>query len=113
MAIDIQEGDFLVVGSDEYPIRAVADYDAHGFGASPAFGLLASVSCSTKRPPDVAGGKRAAPAEKLTGLSCTPLDPVNPEIAIQMNMRTPYTTKQTFISDGTDYVKLILEDRKA
>lgn len=113
MALDIQAGDFLVVGSTEYPIRAVAHYEDHGFGTSPAFTLRASVSCSTKRSPAVASSKRGAPAASLSGLSCTPLDPVDPETAMQLQMQTPYTTRQTFISNGTDYAKLILEERRA
>jgi len=113
MALDIQPGDFLVVNSTEYPIRSVAHYDAHGFGDSPGFALMASVSCSTKRSPAVTGSKRGAPATKLSGLSCTPLDPVDPETAFHMQMKTPYTTRQTFIDDGTDYAKLILDVRRA
>lgn len=113
MALDIQAGDFLVVGATEYPIRAVAHYEDHGFGSSPAFGLRASVSCSTKRSPDIAGSKRGAPAAKLANLSCTPLDPVDPKTAVEMNMKTPLTTRQTFISDGTDYAHLTLEERRA
>lgn len=113
MALDIQAGDFLVVNSTEYPIRAVSHFEDHGFGDSPAFALMASVSCSTKRSPDVSGSKRGAPATKLSNLACTPLDPVNPETETHLQLKTPFTTRQTFISDGTDFVKLIVEERRA
>jgi len=112
MALDILAGDFLVVGSDEYPVRAVEDWSTHGFGTSASFALMASVSCTTKRPPAVSSGKRGAPAEKLTGLKCTPLDRVQPELAFQIPSATPYDTLQTFISDGTDYARLILDNRR-
>jgi hypothetical protein len=113
MALDIDAGDVLVVSSTEYPIRAVEHYESHGFGTSSAFSLLASVSCSTKRSPATSGGKRGAPAEHLTGLSCTPLDPVDAETETHMEVKTPYTTRQTFISDGTDYARLIVNERRA
>ena len=112
MALDIKAGDFLVVGSTEYPIRAVEDWSAHGFGTSKSFALMASVSCTTKRPPAIASGKRVAPAANLTGLKCTPLDRQTPEFTAQVPSATPYDTLQTFISDGTDYSRLVLDNRR-
>jgi len=112
MALDILAGDFLVVGSTEYPVRAIEHWTAHGFGISKSFVLQASVSCSTKRPPAVSSSKRGAPAEKLTGLKCTPIDRVQPELTFQIPTATPYDTLQTFISDGTDYARLILDNRR-
>ena len=112
MALDILAGDFLVVGSTEYPVRAVEDWSTHGFGTSNSFKLMASVSCTTKRPPAVSSGKRGAPAENLTGLKCTPLDRVQPELTAQIPSAMPYDTLQTFISDGTDYSRLILDNRR-
>jgi len=112
MALDILAGDFLVVSTTEYPIRAVEDWSTHGFGTSRAFTLMASVSCSTKRPPAVSDNKRGVPAENLTGLKCTPLDRVQPEFTAQIPSAMPYDTLQTFISDGTDYARLILDNRR-
>jgi len=112
MALDILPGDFLVVSTTEYPIRAVESWATHGFGTSKAFALQASVSCSTKRPPAVSSGKRGAPAANLTGLKCTPLDRVQPELTAQVPSATPYDTLQTFISDGTDYSRLLLDNRR-
>ena len=112
MALDILPGDFLVVSTTEYPIRAVESWATHGFGTSKAFALQASVSCSTKRPPAVSSGKRGAPAANLTGLKCTALDRVQPELTAQVPSATPYDTLQTFISDGTDYSRLLLDNRR-
>ena len=112
MSLDIVPGDYLVVGSTEYPIRAVEPWDTHGFGTSNAFTLMASVSCSTKRSPAVAGGKRGKPANNLTDLKCTPLDRVNPETVAQLKTEVPYNTRQTFISDSTNYSRLIIDARR-
>jgi hypothetical protein len=112
MALDIQAGDFLVVSSVEYPIRAVELWNAHGFGSSKAYALMATISCSTKRSPTVSSNKRGAPAAKLSGLYCTQLDRVQPELTAQVPAATPYDTLQTFISDGTDYARLILDNRR-
>lgn len=67
-----------------------------------AFSRMATVSCSTKRPPALSGGKRGVPAENLTGLTCTPLDPVDPETAYRLEIETPHTLLQTFIQGDPD-----------
>jgi hypothetical protein len=109
--VDIREGDVLMVSSTDYRIKSVADWNSHGFaGASFDDGL--SVSASTKRPPAITGGKRGAAAEKLTGLSCTPLDPVTPELAHTAGLQSPHELLQTFLGDGTDFVHLVLEEIK-
>ena len=112
MSLDIVPGDYLVVGSTEYPIRAVEPWDTHGFGTSNSFALMASVSCSTKRSPAIASGKRGKPATQLSGKVCTPLDRVNPETVAQLGTEVPYNTRQTFISDGTNYSRLIIDARR-
>jgi len=112
MALDILAGDFLVVSSTEYPIRAVEHWNSHGFGSSKSYALMATVSCTTKRPPTISSSKRGAPAANLTGLYCTQLDRVQPELTAQIPSATPYDTLQTFISDGTDFARLILDHRR-
>jgi len=109
--VDIKEGDVLVVSSTNYRIRSVAEWDSHGF-VSPTFSLRATVSASTKRPPTMASGKRGGTAENLTGLTCTPLDPVTPELAQTAGLEAPYELRQTFLDDGTDFVHLIIEEIK-
>ena len=113
MALDIEAGDFLVVATVSYPIRAVWAYSEHDFGNSAMFTDWATVDCKTQRSPAVSSGKRSTPADKLTGITCTQLDYVAPETVYQLQMQTPYTKLETFISDGTDYSRLIIEDIRA
>lgn len=112
MALDIQNGDQLVIGSDIYAIRAVSHYNDHGFGASKSFARMASVSCTTNRRGAVAGGVSPAPTQKLTGLSCVPLSTVTPETRQTPITNTPVVILVTFITDGTDYARLELQESK-
>lgn len=109
MALDIKEGDILVVGTAEYPIEACAEW-TYRYGRSMA--RLATVTASTKRSPAIASGKRGAPTQNLTGLSCTPLDPVTAEITERMALNTPKERLQTFVDGGTTFYHLIVEDLK-
>ena len=68
------------------------------------FAALATISCSTKRA-TIVGGKRSAPTTNLTGLLCTPLDPVDPELRRRMQLETPYEILQTFITGDPDIVE--------
>lgn len=108
MALDIVEGDILVVGANEYPIRSCAEWA--GFAGLPIKDAI--VSCSTKRSPAIAGGKRGTPAANLVGLLCTPLDPVDPDLRRRMELDTPHELLQTFIQGTTEFVHLVLEDLK-
>jgi hypothetical protein len=108
--MDIINGDILVVGSTEYHIKAVGEWDAHRFGISRSFNRRATVSCSTKRRPTAVGAKQAVPTAKLSGLKCTPLDPVNPNLSMTPITDTPVKLLQTFITDGTDFVQLELSE---
>ena len=109
MALDILPGDYLVVAGVDYPIRAVWPYSVHGFGTSAMFDRWATVSCKTQRNPAVSSGKSGDPVDKLTGITCTQLDQVDPETVYQLQMQTPLTKRETFISDGTDYSRLIVD----
>ena len=111
MALDIREGDVLVVSSVEYPIRAAGDWDFR-WGSTIGFQRMATKTASTKRPPALSGGKRGVPAENLTGLTCTPLDPVAPEVRQRLALNTPHELLETFVSNGSEYKHLILEDLK-
>ena len=66
---------------------------------------LATVACSTKRPPAIASGKRGAPAVHLAGLYCTPLDPLDPETRYRLEIETPHTLLQTFLGGDPDVVR--------
>jgi hypothetical protein len=111
MALDIKEGDVLVVSSVEYPIRAAGDWDFR-WGVTTGFTRMATKTASTKRPPALSAGKRGVAATNLTGLTCTPLDPVAPEVRQRLALNTPHELLETFVSDGSEYKHLILEDLK-
>lgn len=70
-----------------------------------AFGRFAVVVASTKRPPVVAGGKRGTPATYLTGLSITPLDPVDPELRQRLALDTPHELRQSFATGSPDILE--------
>lgn len=67
-----------------------------------SFGKLATVSASTKRAPAISGGKRGTPTTNLTGLSVTPLDPVDPELRERLALETSHELLQTFVEDATN-----------
>jgi hypothetical protein len=109
--IDLKEGDILVVSSVDYPVRSVGEWvktSAH----TKSFLKLATVTASTKRSPAIASGKRGSPATNLTGLSCFPFDPVQPELARRLALDTPHELLQTYLSDGTGFLAVIIEDLK-
>lgn len=58
---------------------------------------LATKVVSFKRPPITVGGKRGTPTTFLTGIKCTPLDPVDPEIRFRLGVETPHEILQTFV----------------
>jgi len=66
------------------------------------FGLLATVTASTKRAPAISGGKRGPAATNLASLSCMPLDPIDPEIRQTLVLNTPNEILQTFVEGGLD-----------
>jgi hypothetical protein len=103
--MDIREGDFLVVGSDEYPIKSCADWTKSGMNST-SFRRMATVTAGTKRT------KKGEPATVLSNLKCTPLDPVDPELRRRLALETPHELLQTFIADSAGFVHLILEDLK-
>ncbi len=109
--MDIREGDFLVVDGAVYPIRSAAQWRLDAAN-SLSFGRLAEVPASTQRNPGLVDGKRGEPATHLSGLFCSPLDPVDPEIRRRMALETPHELLQTFVADEYGFIHLILEDLK-
>jgi hypothetical protein len=78
-----------------------------------AFYLMATETVSTKRLPPLVGGKRGEPELHLTGLACTPLDPVTESTINRLQLRTPYTMRECYMETG-DVAKgdlLVLDDR--
>lgn len=109
--MDIREGDILVVGSKEYPIKECGEWSDVRLN-TPAFRLMANVSASTKRSPAISSGKRGSPTTNLSNLKCTPLDPVSSDIQERIALDTPMELLQTFLADGNGFVHLVLEDLK-
>jgi hypothetical protein len=110
MAIDVRTGDLLVVDGREYPIVGVGDWEmAH---QSPGFARMATKTATVKRTP-TAGGKRGAPVA-LPGLtlSCTPLDPYDNTKQGATELQTPFVGLQTFATDSSGFVHIILENLK-
>ena len=106
--IDVKEGDSLVIGSDEYAVKAVEAWSKSSFNTS-SFAAMASVSASTKRA-TLANNKRGTPSTYLTGLKCTPLDPVTQDIVERLALESPIRMLETFIADSTGFVHVIVED---
>lgn len=69
---------------------------------SSSFVSFATTTASTKRSPAAVGGKIGAPAAKLTGLSITPLMPVDAETAERLPLSSPREAKQTFVDTIVD-----------
>ena len=66
------------------------------------FGLLATVTASTKRAPAISSGKRGAAETNLSSLKCMPLDPIDPEIRRTLTLNTPHELLQTAVEGGLD-----------
>lgn len=113
MAIDIQSGDFLVIGSTEYPIRKANIWDVTVMVSRFSFRPLATVACSTKRSPAAdADGFIGTPATNLSGLYCVPLAPVSNDLAVSEGLDTVYDLRQTMVADADSFAHLFLEDVK-
>jgi len=69
---------------------------------STSFDRLLRVTCSTKRPPALSGGKRGAAVASLTGQPCTRLYPVTAEIALRAGLQTPHEVQQVFMDENAD-----------
>lgn len=109
MALDIREGDILVMSGTEYPIRSCAEWK---WGAGRAGRRLMNQTASTKRSPVIVSGKRGTPTTKLSSLRCTPLDPVAPDLAQRMGLNTPHELLETTVDGGDVFYVLVVEDLK-
>lgn len=109
MAIDVRPGDLLVVNGREYPVVAVADWEM-AF-QSPGFARLATKTATVKRT-TVASGKRGGAPVAVPGLTltCTPLDPFDNSKQSTTELQTPFVFLQTFATDSSSFVHIILEN---
>lgn len=82
--------------------------------SSAAFRKLATVTASTKRNPAVSSGKRGEKVTNITSLTCTPLDPVQPEIAYRAGLESPFEALETYVDKDLDILKgddLVVDDK--
>jgi len=107
--LDIKEGDYLVVGVNEYPIRSCEEWTWR-YGRT--FKRMTTVTASTKRNPAIVSGKRGAPVTELTGVKCTPLDPISAELSNRLELETPHELLVSFADGGNVFYRLVLEDLK-
>lgn len=103
--MDIQSGDFLVVGAKSYPIRSCEIWATDSMNTR-GFRRMCTVSASTKRT------RRGEPSVVLSSVRCTPLDPIDAELRKRLALETPNTLLQTFVADGEGFLRLALEDLK-
>lgn len=106
--IDIKEGDIFIVDSEEHPVKAVELWPKTHFHTE-GFKRMANVTASTKRA-TMTGGKRGLPVAKLSGLKCTPLDPVTADVIERLALESPVRLRETFIADSTGFVHVMIED---
>ena len=113
--LDIEPGDFLFVDGKQYPIKACEKWAMTQPGASAltfGFQMLAVKTASTLRNPPMSSGKRGDPVVNLANVPCTPLDPVQPDVAMRMGLNTPFDVLQTCVADSSGFIILTLEDLK-
>lgn len=119
MSLDIQEGDILVYGGNEYPVRAISEWKWYG-PASLSLRRQMRETCSTKRAPAMSGGKRGTATTNLTGVACTPLDPadvgwrgevmrVDPRLS---QLLATAVLLETTVDGGTEFLRLMVEQVK-
>lgn len=119
MTLDIREGDTLVLGGNEYPIRAVGVWKWDG-AASLGMQRMLTETASTKRPPAVAGGKRGAAQTYLTGIKCSPLDPADPAWRAEVfsrdsrldTLKSYAQMMETTVDDDGRFLRLMVEQVK-
>ena len=111
MALDIVEGDRLVVKGREYPIRSCAEWESDRMNTA-GFRRMAKKACSTKRIGAISSTDAGTLAVNLTDLYCTPLDPVDPQLQKRVALDASMELLQTFITDGDGFVHLVVEDVK-
>jgi len=70
-----------------------------------SFAKMATVTASTKRVPAIGvDGTRGAAATNVASLTCTPLDPVDPELKETLRLETAHTVLETYVDGSIDIV---------
>ena len=108
--IDVREGDVLVLGGADYPIKSCEPWPWPA-GTASAVPFLAA-SAATKRSPGMVSGKRGEPAAYLAGLRSTALYPATPDILKREDLQTPHTLLMAYLDGGDTVYALVVEDLK-
>jgi len=106
--LDVREGDVLVLGSTEYPIKSCEawPWPAGTRGVVPFLGATAS----TKRSPGITAGKRGEPVAYLASVRSTALYPATPDILKREDLQTPHTLLMAYLDGGDTVYALVVED---
>ena len=106
--LDVRNGDVLVLGGAEYPIKSCEAWPWPA-GTRPPVPFLAA-TVSTKRSPGIAGGKRGEPVAHLAGVRSTALYPATPDILKREDLQTPHTLLMAYLDGGDTVYALVVED---
>jgi len=107
--IEINAGDVIEYENKDYEVRAVGEWAQSNFNTI-SFQKMASLSVNVKGNPVIVDGKRGLPELKATGLKATPIDPVDPELAISMGFEKPYTVKRCYLADDNGFVEVFVQE---
>ena len=72
---------------------------------SGSFAMLATVTATTQRMGAVAGGLSGDLADSVVNFKCTPLDPINPEVAAMMGIQAFAEVLMTMAEAGLDILE--------
>lgn len=109
MALDIREGDFLILDGVEYPILFCEVWESE-HGSTPSMVRMCRKTASTKRPPAVVGAVRGDAVTRLAEIKCMPLDPIGQkDIAVRNLPRAPYEMKKTIVNGGDTFYQVYVE----
>lgn len=111
MALNIRQGDVLVVGTKEYPILFCGEF-SHESGSTASMKKMCRVTASTKRRPAVVSGKRGDPVTQIVSMKCTPLDPASAyarELVVRELPQAPINILETMVDGGDTFYTLVVE----
>lgn len=101
MSLDVRNGDVLIVSGKRYPIARSAGY--LNARVTPVFRRSLVNTCT------IARSIKGVETTVFSG-TCTVLDPVDPETRRRMQLETPHTVLQAFVSGSNEFEHLFVED---
>ncbi len=110
--VNVDSGDILIYNEKDYEIRAVGDW-IQSNSLTPSLLKMAILTVDIKGKAKVSSdGKREKATLKAVGLKATPIDPVDPELALSMGYNTPYTLKRCYLADDYGFYELFLQETR-